>query len=237
MSTLLEFAKNELNNILEQCQEDTEALKLQKQINKDILDIINLFSKQGHSGGSASYVISVLNRLLHYKPLTPLTGNDDEWEDITKYGVDDTCYQNKRYPAVFKDKDNRAYNVEGKAFSDDNGHTWYTNGDSRVYIEFPYNVPESPEQIIVDNKELRLTILQELQNIINCITNKEILNLNEDVKLSDILTIDEFFQLKEHLLNNKISLNSVSIHHIDSVALDYNTYIWSLINMCINNIN
>lgn len=48
---------------------------------------------------------------------------------------------------MFKEKDGTAYNIEGKVFSDD-GEVWYTNGDSRVNITFPYVVPDKPEYVI-----------------------------------------------------------------------------------------
>jgi hypothetical protein len=80
-----------------------------------------------------------------FKPLTPLTGEDDEWNEV-RTGV----FQNKIYSAVFKDgKDGQAYNVEGKIFSDDEGKTWFTNRNSRVYIDFPYIVPDKPEKVIL----------------------------------------------------------------------------------------
>ena len=110
-----------------------------------ILELLELFDNQGHSGFSAPYVIGKFERLAMYKPITPLTGEDDEWNEI-----EPGWFQNKRYSAVFKDsKDGKAYNSEGKIFSDDEGKTWFTNRDSRVYIDFPYIVPEHPEKVIL----------------------------------------------------------------------------------------
>ena len=115
-----------------------------------ILDLLGVFDHQGHSGFSAPYVISVFERLAMFKPLTPLTGEDDEWNE-----VGDGVFQNKRYSAVFKHgKDGKAYNIEGKKFSDDGGKTWFRNRDSRVYIDFPYTVPDHPEKIILDETGL-----------------------------------------------------------------------------------
>lgn len=45
----------------------------------NIISIVEMFSEQGHSSFSASYAISHLTRLLEFKPLSPLTGEDDEW--------------------------------------------------------------------------------------------------------------------------------------------------------------
>lgn len=140
MSNLIEWAKAELEKIGSQDDE------MQQMMNKDILQIVEVFSEQGHTGFSASYALNIINRLLDWKPITALTGDDDEW--VNTHG--DT-YQNKRCSAVFKKgKDNStAYYIDGKIFSDDGGGTWYTSRESRIPVTFPYVVPEKPERIIL----------------------------------------------------------------------------------------
>lgn len=114
-----------------------------------ILELLEVFDNQGHSGFTAPYTVQMFHRLAMFKPITPLTGEDDEWDEL-EHGH----FQNKRYSAVFKDeKDNKAYNIEGKIFSDDGGETWFRNVDSRVYIDFPYTVPEHPEKVILKEEE------------------------------------------------------------------------------------
>ena len=77
-SNLELFAENELNMILSKCEDD-EAKEMQKAINKDIMQIVQVFAEQGHSGFSASYAINLIKRLLNYEPISPLTGAEDEW--------------------------------------------------------------------------------------------------------------------------------------------------------------
>lgn len=57
----------------------------------------------GHSGFSISSTKNIINRLIDRKPLSSLTGEDDEWDNdrITKY-EDNITYQNKRCSSVFK---------------------------------------------------------------------------------------------------------------------------------------
>ena len=155
---MVKWAERELNRLL---TGDEDSDKIQRVINSNILDLVKIFAKQGHSGLSASYVISVLYRLLKFKPLTPLTGEDDEWNEIQK-GV----YQNRRYSAVFKDnKDNStAYNIEGKVFSDDGGKTWFTNRSSLVPVTFPYSVPNEPEFIILSKEEKNNEVVENKPN-------------------------------------------------------------------------
>ena len=102
-----------------------------------ILKMVDMFAEEGHSGFSANYAVNILQKLLLWKPLSPLTGEDDEWIKTR-----DNVFQNKRYSCVFKDgKDGQAYDIHGKVFVEPDGVS-YTSRDSRVYIEFPY-VPKT----------------------------------------------------------------------------------------------
>lgn len=187
MSNLVEFAQNELNRLLKNCT-DSEDLNIQQTINNDILNVIKQFSEQGHTGTTAHYCISVLTNLLSWRPLTPLTGEEDEWEDVSKYyNNEHSVFQNKRCPAVFKE-DGKYYNVEGRIFTEDNGHTWYTSKDSRVEITFPYTVPTSPEEVHIDRSRVRAQILDKLTDVFDtCNILYDKLRLNEDTLLSTLV--------------------------------------------------
>jgi hypothetical protein len=138
-----DFAIDELTRIGMHNSNDEYDISL----SNHILTMIDTFSKEGHSGFSASVSVQILEKLLRYEPLSPLTGDDDEWAD-----VDLDFYQNKRCHHVFKNKDDgRAYDLDGKVFVEPDGFS-YTNSDSRVYIDFPYtpkteyvNVPKREE--------------------------------------------------------------------------------------------
>lgn len=137
MSNLVDYAKDELKRIgmIDSGNDYNES------VTKAILDLIELFSSQDHTGFTAPYTVGTFSRLAMFKPLTPLTGKDDEWND-----VGEGLLQNKRYSAVFKDKDGTAYDIHGKIFTDD-GEVWYTCKDSRVNVTFPYTVPDTPERV------------------------------------------------------------------------------------------
>ena len=65
MSSSVEYAKSELARITK------DGDGLQDAINKNVLDIVELFASQGHGEISAGYVMSVLERLLRLQPLLP----------------------------------------------------------------------------------------------------------------------------------------------------------------------
>jgi hypothetical protein len=108
-----------------------------------LLQLLAIFSAQGHSGFSASWCVDTFTLLARFQPLGPLTGADDEWFD---HG--DGMMQNKRCGHVFKQPDRfngQAYDIDGRIFREPNGCT-YTNGKSHVPITFPY----TPKREYVD---------------------------------------------------------------------------------------
>lgn len=199
MAGLVEFAEGELNLLLKSCK-DSESLKTQKAVNDDILDIIKLFSSQGHSGFSAGYSLNILKRLLDYKPLSAITGDEDEWEQLN-YSPD-LAYQNKRCPSLFRDADGKVYNVEARIFSDDNGHTWYNCKESREYVELPYEVPAKPECIIIDNMQERNSVMVNICNIIIALGGKieKFDDITEETLIETILSKNKFNELEQKLI-------------------------------------
>jgi hypothetical protein len=150
MSNLIKHAENELDLIGMTADSPDEMNVMMR---KHILHMMKEFADEGHSGFSANYAISLLTKLLAYKPLSSLTGEDDEWIEHD-YGVPPS-YQNKRKSSVFKDgKDGQAYDIDGKVFwewfrSEDGTpyKSYYTCRDSRVPVTFPYTVPDKPEYV------------------------------------------------------------------------------------------
>lgn len=108
-----------------------------------IIDMMKLFSMEGHSGFSAGMATSIFEKVSRFEPLTPLTGADDEWTDVAERDGK-PLFQNKRCSHVFKEGD-YAYDINGKVFRDPSG-ACFTSRDSRVPVTFPY----SPKTEYVD---------------------------------------------------------------------------------------
>lgn len=123
-----------------------DAEEMDKTMRDNILEMVTVFSKQGHSGFSAGYAASVLHKLLNYEPLGPLTGEDSEWQDVGEQSGY-PLKQNIRCGHVFKEGD-KAYDTEGIIFRDPDGTTWI-NHESRTPVTFPY----TPERQYVDRSE------------------------------------------------------------------------------------
>lgn len=95
-------------------------------------ELLEKFLDTWDSGAAVSVAQQVFNRLLAGKPLSPLTGEDDEWVNVSM-GSADECFQNRRCSSVFKDKrffdGKRAYDINRR-------------GREREAITFPYTPEE-----------------------------------------------------------------------------------------------
>lgn len=112
-----------------------------KWIQENLLELAEVFSKQGHSGSSAPFILSMIDKLFRFMPLTPLTGAPSEWEH-----VGDDLFQNIRCSSVFKEGvTGTPYTVNGYVFFNDAG-MYYTSGCCSKKIKFPYT-PEKPEYV------------------------------------------------------------------------------------------
>lgn len=144
--SLIKYAEDELDRIGMSDDGDMNGM-----MRKHLLHMVKEFADEGHSGFSASYALQCLKKLLNFKPLSPLTGEDDEWSEVTQISGY-PHFQNKRCGSVFKDgKDGHAYDIDGKVFwewaKDEDGNTfksYYTARESRVPVTFPYTVPDEP---------------------------------------------------------------------------------------------
>ena len=123
----IHYAKEELKRL----RTDDEPDEMQDMMDAHILKMVQTFADEGHSGFSAAYAIGILEKLLRFEPLTPLTGDDGEWSEVGP-----GQWQNRRCPRVFKDE-NGAYDIDGIVWRDSDG-CHFTNRDSRVSVTFPY---------------------------------------------------------------------------------------------------
>jgi len=122
------------------------------------LELLKVFSEQGHSGMSAPYAVALFEKLALWKPIAPLTGEDDEWNN-----VGESTWQNRRNSVVFKGEDGQAYWIEGRVFWEwathpeiDDGKPFkshYTSRESRVNITFPWTQPDQSEYVFVPTEE------------------------------------------------------------------------------------
>lgn len=85
-----------MSNLVNHAKEELERLGNDSDFNDGIIRIVQAFADMGHSGGSASYATPLINNLLQFKNLTPLTDDPSEWMH-----VGDDMWQNRRNSEAF----------------------------------------------------------------------------------------------------------------------------------------
>lgn len=143
MSNLTKFAEVELEALVRAHKGNKLDEEMAEAMRRDVLALIRLFASQGHSGGSAMMALGLFEKLARYEPLSPLSGEADEWNEVEAGRL----YQSKRAPNVFKEN-GIAYQMDGFVFKDPTGATFTTQPASRRrIISFPFR----PQKGIVIN--------------------------------------------------------------------------------------
>jgi len=146
-SNLAKFAEDELRRA---GQFDNSGDFYGGMMGPAVLKLVETFSAEGHSGMSASIARQLFHKLSDWKPLTPLTGEENEWND-----VGNNMLQNARCSAVFKNvSTGKAYFLDGQIFRDK--RSTFTCRDSRKPMSFPCDVPESKHYHVIWRPFFRL---------------------------------------------------------------------------------
>ena len=138
------------------CDKDNQFTdEMQQSICEDVIELLEVFNNHGHSGSSGSYAIQMFTKLANFDPIGPLTGADDEWQDISEFSGG-SLWQNKRCSRVFKNQDGEAFDIEGIIFyqwqEDDTGKltkSYFSSMNSQIPVHFPY-IPTTVYQEYID---------------------------------------------------------------------------------------
>jgi len=116
-----------------------------------ICEITDIFSSQGHSGGSApgyyNTLSKVIKNVLSFQPLSPITGEYWEWCNTSGSSM----FQNSRLSSVFKDgEDGRAYYLDAIVWKGEDDWDTFTGTvegvRSRQFVKFPF----TPKTFYID---------------------------------------------------------------------------------------
>lgn len=116
----------------------------------EILALCEKFGQSGQSGGSAPYtagaITQAIKKLLAFGTICPLTGYDEEWNEIGN-----NTYQNNRKSDVFKGENGKAYYLDAIVWQGEDDYDTFTgtiNGiTSRQYIK---SFPFEPKTFIIN---------------------------------------------------------------------------------------
>lgn len=74
-----------------------------------VIELMEVFAGQGHSGFSASMTQDLFSRLSKFEALTELTDNSDEWNDISEMQSGEPGWQSSRNPSCFSEDGGKTY--------------------------------------------------------------------------------------------------------------------------------
>lgn len=104
---------------------------------KAVMELIEVFSKQGHSGMSAPRVIALFKELANFNPINPIKCTDDEWVEVSE-----NHFQNNRLSAVFKEgKEGKPYYLDAIVWEQEDGGAFTGTVEgigSRQFIKIPF---------------------------------------------------------------------------------------------------
>ena len=124
---MLEFAKWQLDKLLEKCKDDDSKI-MQNMMNNDVLELLKVFSEQGHSGFSAPIASKLFYKLANHKLITEVEDNPDDWDEEG---------QHKYISSIFKRDDGTCYYMYGRLFTEPGRDAFFCSKDSNIDITFP----------------------------------------------------------------------------------------------------
>jgi hypothetical protein len=131
---------------LDQEQEDDPN----KWMQENVLELLEAFSKQGHSGSSAPYCINMFKKLASFEPLSPISCKDFEWTEVS-----DNTFQNKRLSSVFKNGvDGNPYYLYAITWRNQHGQTYTGSAFDKlgksIKSSQSIKIPFTPKTFYVD---------------------------------------------------------------------------------------
>lgn len=190
-SNAYKHAKSELDLL---CNSNTTCDRpIIEEFQKEILTLVDKFGKSGQSGGSAPYtahaISMAIKKLCMFETISPITGNDDEW-NVIEQERDDIKYQNKRNSAIFKDSNNNAYYLNAIIWQGEDDFDSFTGymfgiGSAHYIKSFPF-IP----------KTFRINLKRELynpqihgenvENVISCGSGDYIYFIKDEKELDQV---------------------------------------------------
>lgn len=121
-----------------------------------VLALVQAFAESGQSGGSAPFtaacITKTLDKLLAYKPLAPLTGEEAEWNDVSDI-MGEPMWQNRRDSRVFKRADGTISFNDAIIWEEEDGNH-ITGRVAGFTSSQPITLPGSPSTRFVKVKRL-----------------------------------------------------------------------------------
>jgi hypothetical protein len=122
------------SNLVAHARQELQLIGEDRDIIEGYLRVIQAFAAMGHSGTSAMIAIPVINNLLQYKNLKPLTDDPEEWlhHGQELWGQPGGLWQNRRNSAMFSTDGGKTYYCVEEKHTVDKPRKIYTSEHKEV---------------------------------------------------------------------------------------------------------
>jgi len=148
-----------MSNLVNHARRELELVGEDEVTIEGYLGVIQAFADMGHSGGSASVAIPVINELLQFKNLTALTDDPEEWMHIAEemWGEKDGVYQSRRNSEAFSYDKGKTYYLLSEGGNDGNSDSLHVSvpHTPKVY-EVPIEAPLSFQDNVAVDKPYQI---------------------------------------------------------------------------------
>jgi hypothetical protein len=109
--SLRKKVQKDLMSLVDHARKELELIGEEPETIAGYLKVIQAFADMGHSGGSASVAIPVINDLLQFKNLSLLTDDPAEWMQVSEeqWGQPGGIWQSCRNPEAFSNDGGKSY--------------------------------------------------------------------------------------------------------------------------------
>ncbi len=100
-----------------------------------VMDLVKLFSSQGHSGCSANMALQIFDTVCRFKNLTPITDNPEDWMQVSERMPDrEPTWQCRRCSSCFShDAGKTYYNIDDWIVHDETGSYYKSPTTQKMY--------------------------------------------------------------------------------------------------------
>lgn len=133
MSNLVEHATRELK--LSGVDEDIYG----DMTSQAVLELVEVFAKQGHSGASAGLVLNLFSKVANFENLTPLTDDPAEWHLVSENEPIGGLWQNSRNSEAFSQDGGETYTLTSET-------RWVGEGEDRRSVKGPVHLSKQVKQ-------------------------------------------------------------------------------------------
>lgn len=160
MSTTMQKSEFELDLIVKSAKESGDSSIVEPFI-PEILELIYKFTQTGQSGMSAPYTARVISQTIEklclHKPLSPITGDDSEWKEISDFMFTNKElkegkkeYQNKRCGSIFKKEGNKITFCDAIVWQGEDEYDTFAGTVENISSSQEITLPFFPKTFYID---------------------------------------------------------------------------------------